>query len=60
MTTPRRPPAADPLPHARDQGGAPPDEAPPFGVRWGVLYALVVAELAGMILLCGWLTVSHP
>ncbi len=39
---------------------APPDEPPPVGGRWGVLYALVIAELVAVILLCGWLTVRRP
>jgi hypothetical protein len=38
---------------------SPGEEPPPFGRRWGLLYALVIAELAAVILLCGWLTVQQ-
>jgi len=59
MTVPP-PRPADPLPHARETGAAPPDEPPPLGGSWGALYGLVVAELVLVILLCGWLTVRTP
>lgn len=32
------------------------DEPPPFGGRWGVLYALVLAALAAVIAALAWLT----
>jgi hypothetical protein len=34
----------------------PGDEPPPLLGRWSRLYALVIAELAGMIALCAWLS----
>lgn len=38
-------------------GGAPAGEGPPpFGGRWSVLYAAVVAALAAEIALLAWLT----
>ena len=32
------------------------DPPPPILGRWSRLYALVIAELIGTILLCGWLS----
>jgi hypothetical protein len=37
--------------------GAGGDPRPPFGARWGALYALVIAALAADIALLAWLTV---
>ena len=35
------------------------DEAAPVFGRWRVWYLLVVLDLALMIVLCGWLTLTH-
>lgn len=37
----------------------PADERAPFFGRWRVWYALVVAELIILILLCGWLAAKN-
>lgn len=44
------------LPPEPDPGVEAPEEKPPFLGSWGALYALVVAELVAIILLCGWIT----
>jgi len=40
----------------REAGGGGRDR-PPFGGRWGALYALVIGALAADIVLLAWLTV---
>ncbi len=38
----------------------PPGAPPPREPAWGRLYALVIVELAAMILLCAWITSLAP
>ena len=47
------PPSRDPTPPAREPNDV---EPPPILGSWPRLYALVIVELIGIILLCGWLS----
>ena len=58
MSDDRRRPA-DRLPQARPVAGeAGGDGPPPFG-SWTLLYAVVVIELIGVILVCHWITLHN-
>ncbi len=46
---------AAPGPGTGDRSAPEPEAAPPLG-SWRRLYAVVIAELALVILLCGWLS----
>lgn len=51
--------ARDPLPHARHVAGEAEDEPPAGFGSWKLLYAIVVVELFGVILLCYWITLHN-
>lgn len=52
----RVPRPGDPVPPPTDPSGG---EPPPILGSWARLYAVVIVELIGIIILCGWLSRRH-
>jgi len=58
VTRGRKPPP-DPLPQARPAATEAEDSGPPPFGSWKGLYAVVIVELLGVILLCHWITLHN-